>query len=111
MKGLDFVIKKTANDLNLPEEQVKILVTSYWSKVYKGVTMVKGQGFFIREVGTFTISRHKLRVFIRKRIAKIRFILNGPLTGERRQKRLDTHYKKLRIALHYRNELAKQYSK
>ena len=111
MKGLDYVIKKTALELNLPEDQVKILVTSYWKELYRGVTKVNGQSYFVKGVGTFTISKYKLNNFIKKRIAKIRFVTNGPLEGDKRQKRLDTHYHKLRVTLRYRNQLAKQYSK
>ena len=111
MKSIDTIIKKTAFDLNLPEDQVKILVKQYWETLYKGVTKVNGRSYFVRGVGTFTISKYKLDGFIRKRIYKIRSVKVAVLDEKKKTKRLELHYSKLKIALYYRNELAKQYLK
>lgn len=107
MKGINYVIKKTASQLNKPEDQVQKVVMEYWETVYKKVLKLEKTTVTVRHLGNFTISRYKLNNFISKCIKRIRNLNNSTrLPEEKKKDMLETEYKRLRKACLRRNELA-----
>lgn len=111
MKGIDHVIRKTAIDLDLPEDQVKPIVMAYWEAVFHRLVKLKSTTITVRHVGVFTVSRFKLNNYIRKRIDKIRKTQeNLSLSDTKKIEILAEDTAKLKVALVQRNILAKQYA-
>jgi hypothetical protein len=111
MKNLDFVIKKTAIDLNLPESEVKIVIEGWWQQVYNEVANVKSTTIAIRKVGVITVSKLKVRTFILNTIRKIRSTkISKRFSEDNKEKYIAKYKKRLRNALVQRNILAKDYA-
>lgn len=112
MKNLEYVVRKTALELNLPEEKVRTIINAYWYKAFSGLVHLDETTVTIRHVGSFSVSRYKINNYIRKRIQKIRFLQGEPkLDEEKREEYLKYNYEKLSKALIQRNIIAKQYAK
>jgi hypothetical protein len=115
LKNIDHVIKKTAAEMNLPEDKVKIVIDKYWRTLYD--KMVNGMDddkctLFLRNIGLFTVSRFKLNNFIKKKINKIKGMENSKKYDEHQKKEFfERHKKKLSLSLKYRNLVAKSYAK
>lgn len=111
MKNIDFVIKKTALELNIPEDQVKVVVMEYWKTIYNKILTGSETAITVRHIGTFTVSRWKLYNYIKKIIAKIKRIRKtDKLTDEKKKEILDLEYKRLRNCLYHRNKIAIDYA-
>jgi hypothetical protein len=114
LKNIDYAIRKTALDMDLPEDKVKMVVDRYWEELYR--KMVKGMDdgkttLFLRNIGLFTVSKFKLSNFIKKRIAKIRGMMKSEkYTDKQKEDFVNRHKKNLSLSLKYRNLLAKDYA-
>lgn len=112
MKTIDSIIRKSAEDLGIPEDKAKKVVMEYWSVIYKKLISGANSAVTVRHVGTFAISRYKLKIGIIKKIQKIRRIRKSTnLTTEIKEKYLESEMTKLRKALVHRNDIAIQYAK
>lgn len=111
MKNIDFIIKKTARDLKLPENEVKLVVMEYWKSIYNKILTGSETTVTARHVGTFTVSRWKLNNYIKKIIAKIRRIKKtDKLSVEKKEEILTVEYKRLKNCLFHRDRIAKNYA-
>lgn len=111
MKSIDFAIKKTALDLGLPEDKVKIVVMAYWKDIYGKILRGEETTLTVRHIGSFTVSRWKLYNYIRKIIEKIRRIRRSEkVLPEKKEELLGIEYKRLRLCLYHRNIIAKSYA-
>lgn len=111
MKGLDFVIKKTSFDLNLPEDQVKKLLNAYWKEIEQQLVKIESTTVSIKNVGVFTVSKLKIRNFIFDTIRKIKKMReSNKFLEENKTKYLELHLGKLKNALKHRTILAKDYA-
>lgn len=112
MKNLDYVIKKTASDLGLPENKVRIVLKEYWKAGLQNVIKFNGRTTSFRYIGNFTVSKYKLDRYIIKLIRKIRNTKKTKkLSEENRAAALEVYYRDLRMALEQRNEIAISYKK
>lgn len=113
MKGIDYVIKKTAQEQGIPEKEVRQLITAYWDDMYEKLITGDATTLAVRNVGVFTASMYKLNVFIHHMITRIRYLRKNPekYASPRYSFTLDNHLNRLRKALKRRNELAIQYYK
>lgn len=114
MKNLDYVIKKTSEDLNYPEEVVKKVLGKYWQSAYSKIISANITTIGLRHIGVLTISKFKLAIFIKKKIAFIRYLKKIRVAPEKEEKRwmkIETQMKKLRKALIHRNRIATLYCK
>ena len=111
MKNLDYIILKTANDLDLDKETVKTLVNAYWNEVNRKVIGFETRTVGIRGVGTITISKYKLRDYILKKIRIIkRLKLSKKYSEQKKAEMIAEAKEKLRMALKHRDEIAKEYA-
>jgi len=60
------LIKKTAQELNLPEEMVKDVVEFYYSIVTRKIENLENATIFLHGLGTLRLSRRKLKNSIEK---------------------------------------------
>jgi hypothetical protein len=112
MKNLDYVIKKTAIDLKLPETEVKKVVEGWWEEVHYQIANVKSTTIAIRKIGVITVSKLKIRTFIKDTIRKIRStIISKRFSEQNKQKYITVYKKRLRNALVQRDILAQDYAK
>lgn len=114
MKNLDYVIKKTASQIKLPEDKVRKVVEKYWEtlrdKMVNGMDNEKTT-LFLRNIGLFTVSRYKLNNFIKKKISKIKGMERSEkYSDEQKKVFFERHKKKLALSLKYRNLVAKDYA-
>jgi len=110
VKGIDHVIKKTAIQLNLSEDKVKVIVMEYWSTIYTRILKLDTTTVTARHLGSFTISRYKLNNLIIKTIGKIKRVTKTDnLSKEKKDEILQNEYNKLSVALKRRNDLAVMY--
>lgn len=114
MKNLDYVIRKTATEMDLPEDKVKILIETYWKEIYQKMVNGMDDGkatLFLRNIGMFTFSRYKLNNFIRKKIGKIKGMTKSKKYSEEIKKEfIEKQTNKLKKSLKYRNLVAKDYA-
>ena len=111
MKNLDFVIKKTAIDLDLPEEEVKKVIEGWWEEAYNQIGNVKSTTIAIRKIGVITVSKLKVRTFILNTIKKIRNTMTSKRFCEQNKiKYIEKYKKRLRHALVQRDILARDYA-
>jgi hypothetical protein len=111
MKNLDFVIKKTAADLKLPEAECRKVIEGWWEEARSQVVNVKSTTLGIRKVGVITVSKLKIRTFISDTIRKIRNTAKSKRFSEKNKVIYIAKYKKrLRNALVQRNVLAQDYA-
>jgi hypothetical protein len=111
MKSIDVVIRKTAGEMGIPEDQAKVVVMEYWNTIYKKLLSGEETAITVRHVGTFAMSRFKLYRLIRRRIGKIRYTKkNEKITEEFREIILADEYKKLSLAMKHRNTIAIEYA-
>lgn len=119
MKGIDYAIRKTLIDLNVPEnksDEAKKIIGRYWKEIYDKTVAMKMEDdkstLFLRNIGIFTISRFKLNKFILKTIGKLKGIVKSKKYSnevkERQQRKLKA---KLKKAMIHRNVLAIYYAK
>ena len=106
MKGIDYVIKKTAGQLNLPEAEVKVVVMKYWDTIYKRLLKLEKTTITARHLGSFTISRYKLNNFISKLIRSIKTLPDTPMSEETRENIYKIRIARLKTACQRRNEIA-----
>jgi hypothetical protein len=114
LKSLDYAIKKTVVDTNLPASEVKMVIERYWAelsdKMINGMDDDKST-LFLRGIGLFTVSRYKVNNFIAKRIKKIKGMEKSTKYSEETKKEvINRHKKKLTLSLSYRNLVAKDYA-
>ena len=112
MKGLDFIIKKTASDQGIPEAQVKLILNAYWMAISKKMTSLESMTLTLRNIGNITISKKKLGLYILRKIKSLRTIKSEPDRygdPEKVQRIRENFMAQLKQALFHRNELAKQY--
>lgn len=104
MKPIGLLIRQTICDLDLEknEREAKILMNSFWNEFKSRMTTLDERTIFLRNVGTFPLSRYKLGKVILKLVKSIR---------KKESKQLDAtpERDKLKIALLRRNELAWKY--
>jgi hypothetical protein len=111
MRGLDYVIKKTAKELGLPEIETKKLLTGYWKEVADQITRIESTTVAIRKLGVITVSKLKIRNFIFDTIRNIRSMKNSKKYSDiSKNNYIELHTRKLRNALIQRNILAKDYA-
>lgn len=114
MKNLEYAIRKTATEMDLPEDKVRIVIEKYWSEIYQKMVngMEDGKAtLFLRNVGLFTLSRYKLNNFIKKKIGKIKGMAKSTKYSEDVKKDfIEKQTKKLKKSLLYRNLVAKDYA-
>lgn len=114
MKNLDYAIKKTVNDKDLPEGPVRILIERYWQEAYDKIVNGMDDGkstLFLRNVGMFTVSKYKLTNFIKKKIDKIKGMRDSDkYTPEQKEEFEKRHKQKLALSCKYRNLIAKDYA-
>ena len=111
MKGLDYVIKKTARELNLPEAETKKLLTAYWKEITDQITRIESTTVAIRKLGVITVSKLKIRNFISHTIRAIRKMKTSKKYSDvTKEAYVQNHTKKLKNALVQRNILAKDYA-
>lgn len=111
MRNIDFVIRKTAQELSIPEDQAKPVVMAYWDEIYKKIVSGKETTVTVRHVGSFAISRFKLNLYIRKILDKIkRFKKTDKLTSEKKEECVTEEKRKLTRALFHRNKIAINYA-
>lgn len=119
MKNIDYAIRKTIIDLNVPDSKIdetKKIILKYWKEVYDKMMVMKMEDdkstLFLRSIGIFTISKFKLNKFILRTIGKMKGIIKSPkysdAVKERQKKKL---LAKLKKALIHRNLLAIYYYK
>lgn len=106
MKGIDYVIKKTAVQLNLPETEVKKVVMEYWETIYKRLLKLDRTTITARHLGNFTISRYKLNNFIFKTIRNVRSLRKAEMSEDARARLLEVNTNRLKVALQRRNDIA-----
>ena len=112
MKNMGYVIQRTASELGIPEEKVKIVLMEYWRTATSRLINLDATTVSIRHVGNMTVSRYKLYNYIRKRIEKIRFVKDyDKYDEEKRKELLEYNLSKLRKALVQRDILARYYQK
>lgn len=112
MKNIDHAILRTAKEWNLPEDKVRPVIMGYWEDIYKKLISGSKSAVTARHIGTFAISRYKIKRMISKRINMMKKIrVSDKVTDEKREEILQEDYKKLRKALAHRNDLATQYAK
>lgn len=112
MKNIDNIILKTSKDLDLSKEKVKIVIDKYWETVSYRLTHLESTTIFIRNVGLITVSKFKLKNYIKKLIANIRFMKRSEEHDEDiKQKTIVNYTNKLSKALKQRNIIAKHYAK
>ena len=111
MKNLDFVIKKTAIDLGLPEAEVRKVVEGWWEEAYDQIRNVKSTTIAIRKIGVITVSKLKVRIFILNTIRKIRStIASKRFSEDNKRKYIEKYKKRLKHALVQRDILAQDYA-
>lgn len=114
MKGIDYVIKKTIKDLNLPEdkrEDAKKLIMAYWKEIADQIIRIDSTTVAIRKLGVITVSKLKIRKFIFDTIKHIRNMkLSKKYSEASKDNYVNVHTKKLKKALIQRNILAKDYA-
>lgn len=106
MKGIDYVIKKTAGQLNLPEAEVKKVVMEYWETIYKRLLHLEQTTITARHLGSFTISRYKLNNFIGKTINDIRKLEEQEFLTDEQKEVVLKQRKRLMTACKRRTEIA-----
>lgn len=98
--------------MGIPEDKVKIVVMAYWNDIYKKLITGSNTAITVRHVGTFGMSRFKLKNNIKKRIAQIKGIEKSTRwEGEEKKQIIEEQKMKLRKALKHRNEIAINYAK
>lgn len=111
MKSLDYVIKKTAKELNLPEDQTRKLLTAYWKQIERQLVEIGSTTIAIRKLGVITVSKIKIRNFIIDTIRRIRRMgTSTKYSDEKKSNYIKRHKKKLTNALIQRDILAKDYA-
>jgi len=112
MKGLDYVIKKTTADLKMEDraEDVKKLLTAFWEEVEQQVIHLESTTVSIKKLGVFTVSKLKVRTFIKKTIKVIRETKERTYSEDNKERHLNNQMKKLRNALKHRNIIAQDYA-
>lgn len=112
MKGISFAIKKAALEMDIPEDQVKVVIMQYWQTIYKKLLSGQNSAITVRHLGTFAMSRYKLNKYIEKRIRKIRNVEKSlKLSDEKKEEIITFEKNKLSQALVHRNDIAWQYAK
>jgi hypothetical protein len=112
MKDINHVILKTCKNLYLPKEKVKPLVDFYWNEVYRKLMTFESSTVHIREVGTITVSKFKLRLFLQKYILIIKRVLNSEKYPKEKMDEIKSKYFfYLRKLLKERDRIAKIYAK
>lgn len=111
MKTPDHFNKATAEKLGIDLKIVKEVNTYFWRYgVKKNLSEANYNAIFIKNFGTITTSRHKLRKEILETISKIRHIDNYP-RPELREEIKARLYIKLKKLCERRNEIAHSYLK
>lgn len=115
MKNIDFIVKKTANDLNISEEIVRPFIDKYFKLCYDKMVLGKIKDddttIFLRNIGLFTISRYKLNNHIVKKISKIKGMMkSNKYTDEVKKEYVQKQKTRLTKALKHRNIIAKEYA-
>ena len=105
----------TSRKLSISEEIVKEVNRYFWKEGVKG-TMKTGKytAFRIPKLGTFVVSRLKLRKRISKYIAYIRFLKQEDQLKFKKiskEDRINQYQEELKLLLDRRNDLAKLYIK
>lgn len=107
MKNIDYVIKRTAKELGLPEEDVKPVLMEYWKTGMDSIIHMKSTTTTFRHIGNFTVSKFKLTNYLMKMIRKTRKLKKA---DELKQETIDYNIGKIKVALVHRNILAKHYN-
>lgn len=112
MKNIEFVIKKTAKELGLPEDQVRHTLMEYWKTGMANIFSLETTTVAFRGIGVFTVSRYKLYNYLKKQIGKIRRMRTlKTVSEEKRAEILKGYMEDLRVALVQRDKLAIHYQK
>jgi len=115
LKNIDYVIRKTALEMEIPETEVKAIIDWYWGQIYQ--KMVNGMDddkatLFLRNIGLFTVSRYKLNNFIIKKLDKIKgMTVSTKYSEEVKKNFIERQKSKLKLSLKYRNLVAIDYAK
>ena len=105
MKNIDYVIKRTAKELGLPENEVKPIIMEYWRTGIDNIIHMRTTTTAFRHIGVFTVSKFKLVNYLKKMIDRLRKF--------KREGKTDTikyNLAKFRVGLEQRNILAKHYT-
>lgn len=111
MKNIDLVNNTIANKLNIDEKIVKAVNKFYWKQgVKKRMSTLESTSVFVKGFATFTVSRYNVRRLIKKTIIQIRSLRESTKYKETTKVIYSAElYKKLRMLLEKRNELANFY--
>lgn len=56
MRNIDYIIKSISLEKDLPEDEVKKLITFYWKDLKEQMFKLENESLFIRNIGTFQVS-------------------------------------------------------
>lgn len=108
---INTITKMIVNETNESEPLVKKVYAHYWASVKEAIASGKHTSIWLRNIGTFTVSRHKVNMLIKKMIIRVRKIKTTNTTFMRKTKDqmlLET-INDLKILCSLRNEIAKIY--
>jgi len=112
MKNIDYVIKKTASDLGLPENKVRHVILEYWKEGFQNIITFTERTTSFKFIGSFTVSKFKLDKFIEKRIQQLaRTKESKKITEEKRAMLLEIYQKDLELALIEKTNIDESYKK
>lgn len=108
MKNLDYFNKLEADKLKMDLAVVKAVNRFFWKKGVKAnMSGVKIRSIFIKNLGTFTVSKYKLYKEIGNTIQKIRMMKKSTKFTEEKKKMIITFlYESLSQMLRQRNIIA-----
>ena len=109
MKNIDIVNTIVAKDLNLDVNIISEVNKFYWREgVLKKISNLESSAVFVKGLLTFTTSRYNIRNDIYKTISRIKNAKNNNFLSKlKKEDYIEQLYKRLRILLIERNNLAK----
>lgn len=110
MRSLESYYAQAATELDIPLSTVKKVNNYFWRVgVKESIKNVNNTSIFIKNLGTFSVSKYKLYREIKRVIRFIRGIRISPkYTEQKRQDILKSYYYNLNKLLEKRNQLAKE---
>lgn len=102
------VNKEVSIELGLPENVVKSINAYYWKGIRDCISSGVNTGIWVKGIGTFVISRNKLRTEIYKLIRQIRKyrLSSREFRKVSKEESIASKYMQLRLMLQRRNDIA-----
>lgn len=72
MKNIDYIIKKTAMDLEMPEEKVREVISFYWKDIKGNMDKLEHEAIFIKNLGTIYVPYLPFRRYLESMIKSYR---------------------------------------